>query len=91
MVDKEFLEEFKIFIDSMEAPCYSEEQQKALTGEVAMTQEIFDSCVKLCSSEGNVKEFFDLFERFPICGETWCEALGKDISLINARLKKKNT
>ena len=89
MIDKETIEEFFDFIESMEAPDYSEDQKKAIAGQVPMTQEIFNGCVMRCTKDGNIRELFDLFERFPACGKVFCEGLERDLILIDAHMEEK--
>lgn len=85
MISKEAFEQFRTFVDSMEPPEYSEKQKIALNGETAMTQEIFDSCVKSCADEGNIKELFSLFLRFDDYGKVWCKGLEHDLSLMRKK------
>lgn len=89
MIDKETFIQFKKSMDSMAPPAYAEDQRQALSGQISMTQPIFDRCVMCCVVEGNIKELFDLFEWFPHCGKAFCAELERDLDLIDAHMKKK--
>lgn len=68
----ENIEEMKFIIESLlnddripDAPDFDDEQWAALCEEAEMTEEIFDSCLYRCHSDGYGVIFFSIVKQFP--------------------------
>ena len=80
------LDFLRVLLGGDRAPAYSEQEQAALDKTIPMTQELFEGCLDACAKVGNLAEHMELFERFPECGQVWCQQLDKEFAALDTAL-----
>ena len=88
-MDKETFLKLNSFINSLPPPDFPAEQQQALNGEIPMTYDLFLACLRTCSEDGNLKAFFDMFEKFPEQADTWLNMLDEELDAVDKHLEEK--